>query len=83
MEIEREVLVQRIRFLGAEHESTPPINAANSLALSLSACGQKTEAKLLLRGTLAGAARAPKVRLASIHTHSVLQNLRAIGLAAE
>ena len=70
MEIGREVLVQRIRLLGAEHESTLPINAADNLAFSLSACGPKTEAKLLLRGTLAGSARA-------------YEDLRAIGLAAE
>ena len=81
MEIEREVLVQKTRLLGAEHESTLilPDNKGN-LVCSLLLCDHKTEAEQLLREMLAPFLRA----LGPTHevTQGVLENLRALGLAA-
>ena len=49
MEIEREVLVQKTRMLGAEHEET--LFSEGNLGLSLSRYGRQTEAEQLLRDT--------------------------------
>ena len=55
VEINREVLVQRTRLLGAEHEET--LASTRTLAISLSLCGRKAEAEQLLRDTLVLARR--------------------------
>ena len=78
VEIERKVLVQKARLLGAEHEET--LTSATNLAAWLSRCGQKTEAEQLLRNTLFVSRGA----LGSSHegAQHVLRIMRSIGLTA-
>ena len=74
MGIEREVLLQKTRLFGAEHEET--LDSATNLAFSLSHCGLKTEAEPFLRDTVALSRRA----LGPNHglTQRALQKLRAL-----
>ena len=78
VEIERAILVQKTRLLGAEHEET--LNSAINLALSLWRCGQKMESEQLRREMLALSRRA----LGPAHecTQIFLLNMRKLGLAA-
>ena len=57
VEIEREVLVQKIRLFGIDHEET--LTCATNLAISLSLGGQKVEGGQLLHGTMALFRRTP------------------------
>ena len=81
VEIEREVLVQMTRLLGAEHSRM--LTSATNLAVSISHGGKKMEleSEQILRDTLALARRA--LGLAHMQTLFVLQNLRAMGIVEQ
>ena len=74
VEIERGVLVQKTRLLGAEHEQT--LTSAHNLAVSLTHCGQRTEVEQLMRNTLVLCRRA--FSPAHEMTQRVLEHLRVL-----
>ena len=82
MEIQREVLVQKTRLLGAEHEGT--LTAANKLAMPLPRCGRGAEAGQLLRETLTRTLALSRRTLGPSHelTEALREKIRSFGLAS-